>query len=368
MKGRIIVFCSLVLFFAQPILTIENNDVTQNNDEAQNNDTDDDNDNNNNGNDTEIETLKEKLQNLRAQIKSDKFPKNYSEEHILLLKKKMEELKNLKNGYVAGEVLQKGKDDEGSTSDDPSDESELHNKQFFEQGVKGNDDEVRASGNDASVVGESVGSTGSGGPGGAVPSAGISSETGSTGQGVSGGQAAQSTQVQQDQGAASTESDSQVQEASQSQPTLNPPSSPSAPPQAPANPAVQVKHLDTLYDELLAGENKKNIVDEGENHKKYNDFRKQYDKLVLNQDEYDISLKLLGNILSKGATDPEKKENFVKTFKKVLHDEQFSHEFKNLITGVYSFAKRHTYLNGKRTKTDTYDKMIDYISDLMNML
>nr|AND94804.1 merozoite surface protein 7 [Plasmodium cynomolgi] len=132
--------------------------------------------------------------------------------------------------------------------------------------------------------------------------------------------------------------------------------------------AEQVNHVDLLFDELLTANNKKHMMDEGEHHSAYNNFRKQYDHLIINHTEYGISLKLLDAMLSSGKIGEERKNVLVETFKKAMYDQEYSEKFKSLIYGVYLFAKRNNFLDVEKVKGEEYDKLFDYVGNLINTL
>nr|AND94811.1 merozoite surface protein 7 [Plasmodium inui] len=505
MKSRIVLVSCLLLLCAGPILGEDNKKEKKNThkEDADNNENDADNNNNDadNENNDELKTLNGKLQNLRVQIKDEKLSKKFTEDQILMLKKKLEEFKNLKSEQEAKSASQKG-----HTSPGAKGELDLNDKKIAEQTVKANDDTVVRS-ESGSGGGDSEGSTSEGGSDTEGASGGGASGGGASGGGASGGgtstkredadgpgkgegegqtgtsvssnatpngtgatlpgptgergvtgvttaenqQTEQTQQLQQSQetqptqevssdptsdegkdakgangdGAGVQSADNKGADApgpsapgpSAPGPSAPDPSAPgasaqgqgpqrendpvsttepaakpsvasdnsteatnpavssessgsagSAAPEQKVNPTAQVTHVDILYDKLLEGADKRNIMDKGEHHTKYNNFRQQYDQLILNQAEYDISFKLLDTMLSSGKDGDARKNALEETFKKAMYDDQYSEKFKNLISGVYGFAKRNNFLDKERMNEESYKKLFDYIGSLMNTL
>nr|AND94816.1 merozoite surface protein 7 [Plasmodium inui] len=503
MKSRIVLVSCLLLLCAGPILGEDNKkekknthkeDADNKNSDADNNENDADNNNNDadNENNDELKTLNGKLQNLRVQIKDEKLSKKYTEDQILMLKKKLEESKNLKSEQEAKSASQKG-----HTSPGDKGELDLNDKKIAGQTVKANDDTVMKSESSSGGVGkdgngdssgrDSKGLTSEGGT-----DTGGASGAGASGAGASGGETVTEREDANGQGKGQSESQTgnsvspnatangtgatspgptgergvtgvttaenqqteqtqQIQQSQETQPiqgvssdptsdkgqdakgadadgtgvqsadnkgadapgpsapdasaqdqgpqrendpvsTTEPAAKPSvasdnsteatnpavssgssgssgsSAPEQKVNPTAQVNHVDILYDKLLEGADKRNIMDKGEHHTKYNNFRQQYDQLILNQTEYDISFKLLDTMLSSGKDGDARKNALEETFKKAMYDEQYSEKFKNLISGVYGFAKRNNFLDMERMNEESYKKLFDYIGSLMNTL
>ncbi|SOV24394.1 MSP7-like protein [Plasmodium sp. DRC-Itaito] len=130
----------------------------------------------------------------------------------------------------------------------------------------------------------------------------------------------------------------------------------------------EMKYLDLLYDELLTNREGKHQVDFGENHEKYNIFRKEYDNFSINQKEYDIIKKLLNSIF-KDNDENEKMKKLASIFQKALIDKEFHDQFKNFIDGILGFAKRHSYLRNEKIQNNTtYKEFFQNAVDLLNTL
>ncbi|KYN93347.1 MSP7-like protein [Plasmodium gaboni] len=130
----------------------------------------------------------------------------------------------------------------------------------------------------------------------------------------------------------------------------------------------EMKYLDLLYDELLTNREGKHQVDFGENHEKYNIFRKEYDNFSINQKEYDIIKKLLNSIF-KDNDENEKMKKLANIFQKALIDKEFHDQFKNFIDGILGFAKRHSYLRNEKIQNNTtYKAFFQNAVDLLNTL
>ncbi|SBT80070.1 MSP7-like protein, putative [Plasmodium malariae] len=216
-------------------------------------------------------------------------------------------------------------------------------------------------------VGVGVDVVGSGGGGGGN---GVSGGESRGGQGENSGSQTEATQQQSAVNVPVTEGRNQTNAQTAAPISAEPPN---GAPQAQAAAQHQVDtnsakiiYLDILYDDLLTDPNKKNIIDESEYHIKYNDFKKNYDAFQINENEYEIIKKIIDSILRKGTDAAKKNTVITDIFKNILSDEKFEEKFKNLIYGVYIFAKRHSYLNAK--KIDNDNKFFGYVGDMMNTL
>ncbi|KMZ98180.1 MSP7-like protein [Plasmodium vivax] len=375
MKGRIVLVSCLLLLCAGPVLGDDDKKDKENEHKE-------DADKKNND---ELKTLKGKLQKIRVQIKDDKLPQKISEEQISVLKKKLEDFKNLKSEHEAKLASEKG-----DTSAGGEGELGLSDKEFVGQNVKANGDAAGVSGEQGASGGSGQGEAGPSSPADEQDDDNEAVQWGpATEEVVAEAMSDEGPQEQGAEGGPSNPTDDQAEEATpgpskpasgasgsqgasdSSNDSAEPTSAAAA--AAPAGPTAaaaspQVKHVDTLCDELLAGENKKNVLDEGEGHSQYNIFRKQYDKMVLNKTEYNISLKLLDTMLTNGQVEREKKNTLIKTFKKALYDKQYSEKLRNLISGVYAFAKRNNFIDGDKVKEGDYSKLFEYIGCMMNTL
>ncbi|KJP86335.1 hypothetical protein AK88_04054 [Plasmodium fragile] len=383
MKSSIVLVSCLLLLCAGPTLGKDNKKEKKKTHKG---------DADNNYND-ELKALKEKLENLKFQMKDDNLSKKITEDQILTLKKKLEEFKNLKSDKEA-----KGRSPTGHTSPGHKGQLGLSDKKFAGQSVKANEEQALESTGVVSGGGPSKGDQGVTEP---AVTAGATDKvnesppqkptndvvvtevtSGANAQGQTTGGGSSNPTVVQGKGASSPKSELAVEEASgglknSAQPTkaagpagpvVSTASTVAAAPNQKVNSAGKVHHLDILYDELLAGDNKKNMMDQGTHHSAYNNFRKQYDNIVLNQTEYDISLKLLDTMLSSGKLGAEKTNALKETFEKAMYDKKYSEKFNNLISGVYGFAKRNNFLDGNKVKGGHYNKLFDYTGNLMNTL
>ncbi|SOV20108.1 MSP7-like protein, putative [Plasmodium sp. gorilla clade G2] len=130
----------------------------------------------------------------------------------------------------------------------------------------------------------------------------------------------------------------------------------------------EMKYLDLLYDELLTNSEGKHQVDFGENHEKYNIFRKDYDNFAINQKEYDIIKKLLNSLFTDNDEN-EKMKKLASIFQKALIDKEFHDQFKNFIDGILGFAKRHSYLGNEKIQNNAaYKAFFQNAVDLLNTL
>ncbi|SOV17966.1 MSP7-like protein [Plasmodium sp. gorilla clade G2] len=130
----------------------------------------------------------------------------------------------------------------------------------------------------------------------------------------------------------------------------------------------EMKYLDLLYDELLTNREGKHQVDFGENHEKYNIFRKDYDNFAINQKEYDIIKKLLNSLFTDNDEN-EKMKKLASIFQKALIDKEFHDQFKNFIDGILGFAKRHSYLGNEKIQNNAaYKAFFQNAVDLLNTL
>ncbi|SCM10928.1 MSP7-like protein [Plasmodium chabaudi adami] len=279
----------------------------------------------------QLNALTEKLNQLEQEIASNHISENDVSEEIEELKMKIEELK--KQTEDSDHDTVEGNDEEPTVGDTPG---------------------VGAGGSGGSSAGGS-GPAGPTGPAGASP--GGSGADGKVKEGGSGG----------DGGPGSTgeKGGSQGPEGQgNSKGTGGSAASPGAKAGSPAAEAKHagIKYLDTLYDELLTDDKNQNLID-AENHSKYNEFKKKYDKFAITPKEAEIIKDVLVKMF---VTNPENKvKELLVVFKKALHDKEFAEEFNNLISGIYAFSKRnnHLVIDQKEYK-DKYNKLYEHISNL----
>ncbi|SCM05832.1 MSP7-like protein [Plasmodium chabaudi chabaudi] len=277
----------------------------------------------------QLNALTEKLNQLEQEIASNHISENDVSEEIEELKMKIEELK--KQTEDSDHDAVEGNDEEPIVGDTPA----------------GSGGGAGGSGGGAGTPGAS-GEKGATGPSG---SAGASGDGASVNTGDKGG--SQGTEGQGDSKGAGGKGASQDPAAKQS-------------PKA-GSPAAEAKHagikyLDTLYDELLTDDKNQNLID-AENHSKYNEFKKKYDKFAITPKEAEIIKDILVKMF---VTNPDNKvKELLVVFKKALHDKEFAEEFNNLISGIYAFSKRnnHLVIDQKEYK-DKYNKLYEHISNL----
>ncbi|GAW82221.1 merozoite surface protein 7 [Plasmodium gonderi] len=127
---------------------------------------------------------------------------------------------------------------------------------------------------------------------------------------------------------------------------------------------VKVKYLDELYDEFLGESRKTGEIHVPTYHSKYNEFREKYE-FTMNPVEYEIMKNLFNNTFKKeGHSDSI---SLVDSLKKALTEEKFQTEFDNFIHGLYGFVKRHNYLSDERMKNvESYKSFLKNALSLLN--
>ncbi|SBS96959.1 merozoite surface protein 7 (MSP7), putative [Plasmodium malariae] len=136
-----------------------------------------------------------------------------------------------------------------------------------------------------------------------------------------------------------------------------------------ANESSKVKHLDKIYDDLLETSETKNEIDQTPYHTKYNDFKREYDDFTMNDKEYDMVKKLFQECFKNGAGEGSNTTCLIDVFKKALEDNIFRKKFENFMNGIYSFAKRHNYLNDERiSNEEQYNALLKNALTSLNTL
>ncbi|KAI4836427.1 MSP7-like protein [Plasmodium brasilianum] len=142
-----------------------------------------------------------------------------------------------------------------------------------------------------------------------------------------------------------------------------------------------IKHLDRLYDEILAGTemtqrvryshrmSERNHNSSNNINTKYEQFKKEFNEYIMNEKEYEMMKNLIDTVFSKGKVGTEKKNALHELFKNALENDNFKEQFKNVMYGIYSFTKRHSYLRGDvTTNNEFYDKFYDNAVSLLDTL
>ncbi|SOV24391.1 MSP7-like protein [Plasmodium sp. DRC-Itaito] len=130
----------------------------------------------------------------------------------------------------------------------------------------------------------------------------------------------------------------------------------------------KVKYLDKLYDDVLKDLEKENDMKDSTYNSSYNNFKNKFDHFILNDHEYELLKKLILDLF-KGDPDNNKTKNkFSDALKKALENETFSHAFKNVMYGLYSYAKSHSYLRGKKENEELYNMVYQNAISLLDTL
>ncbi|VTZ70488.1 MSP7-like protein [Plasmodium chabaudi chabaudi] len=275
----------------------------------------------------QLNALTEKLNQLEQEIASNHISENDVSEEIEELKMKIEELK--KQTEDSDHDTVEGNDEEPTVGDSPGGSGG--------SGVSGG----------AGAGGSSAGGSGPTGPTGPSPDGSGSGSGGEGGPGKTGEKG--TSQGPESQGNSKGTEDKAASQGAKA---------------AAGTEAKHagIKYLDTLYDELLTDDKNQNLID-AENHSKYNEFKKKYDKFAITPKEAEIIKDILVKMF---VTNPDNKvKELLVVFKKALHDKEFAEEFNNLISGIYAFSKRnnHLVIDQKEYK-DKYNKLYEHISNL----
>ncbi|SCP05422.1 MSP7-like protein, putative [Plasmodium ovale] len=117
--------------------------------------------------------------------------------------------------------------------------------------------------------------------------------------------------------------------------------------------APVVKYMDSLYDEIITKSGQNEKAENTKKHSNYSNLKKKYN-FPMNGKEYNMVKQLFGECFKKEDT-ANVSENAtcqVDVLANVLQDKEFSEQFDNFMHGLYSFAKRHTYLSDARLKDE----------------
>ncbi|SBT40711.1 MSP7-like protein (MSRP2) [Plasmodium ovale wallikeri] len=123
------------------------------------------------------------------------------------------------------------------------------------------------------------------------------------------------------------------------------------------------KPLTNLYDEVLQNSELKggNYTD------KYGKFKKEFDDFIMSGKEYNMVKKFINDFSKKGKADANVTTAVNDVFKKALTDDTYSEEFKNVLCGMFSFAKRYSYLNQERNNNaELYNKTFEIALSLLD--
>ncbi|SBT78084.1 MSP7-like protein C-terminal domain containing protein, putative, partial [Plasmodium ovale] len=128
-----------------------------------------------------------------------------------------------------------------------------------------------------------------------------------------------------------------------------------------------VKYMDSLYDEIITESGQNEKAENTKKHSNYSNLKKKYN-FPMNGKEYNMVKKLFGECFKKGDT-TNASENAtcqVDVLAKVLQDKEFGEQFDNFMHGLYSFAKRHTYLSDARLKDENAIK--NFLKNALSLL
>lgn len=130
----------------------------------------------------------------------------------------------------------------------------------------------------------------------------------------------------------------------------------------------EIKYMDKLCDDVLTELKEKDNVDNNMNHSKYNNLKKEFSTFTMNQNECDLIKKL---IITFSQENVEMKRDSIKEiFLKALDDKKYREVFKNFMYGVYSYAKRHNYLDIEKMEKNerAYKKLFENTLNLLDTI
>ncbi|SBT02501.1 merozoite surface protein 7 (MSP7), putative [Plasmodium ovale curtisi] len=113
----------------------------------------------------------------------------------------------------------------------------------------------------------------------------------------------------------------------------------------------EVKYLKNLYDDILGESNLDSAVNTLKRHSNYNDIKKEH-ALPMSSKEYTMVKKVFGDCFKKESDENANDTPVINVFAKVLDDKGFREAFENVVNGIYGFAKRNSYLNEERWKSE----------------
>ncbi|SOV81980.1 MSP7-like protein [Plasmodium reichenowi] len=129
-----------------------------------------------------------------------------------------------------------------------------------------------------------------------------------------------------------------------------------------------IKYLDNAYDEVLKEMNLSKHSDNEKYRSRFDSFKQGFENLILNQNEYELIKRLILAFSNQEESSTDKKNHIVNMLKKALEEEKFSDEFKNFIYGIYAYAKKHNYLRLLDSNRDTYKKVFENATNLLDTL
>ncbi|CDO66135.1 MSP7-like protein [Plasmodium reichenowi] len=129
-----------------------------------------------------------------------------------------------------------------------------------------------------------------------------------------------------------------------------------------------IKYLDNAYDEVLKEMNLSKNSDNEKYRSRFDSFKQGFENLILNQNEYELIKRLILAFSNQEESSTDKKNHIVNMLKKALEEEKFSDEFKNFIYGIYAYAKKHNYLRLLDSNRDTYKKVFENATNLLDTL
>ncbi|KYN94778.1 MSP7-like protein [Plasmodium reichenowi] len=129
-----------------------------------------------------------------------------------------------------------------------------------------------------------------------------------------------------------------------------------------------ITYLDNAYDEVLKEMNLSKNSDNEKYRSRFDSFKQGFENLILNQNEYELIKRLILAFSNQEESSTDKKNHIVNMLKKALEEEKFSDEFKNFIYGIYAYAKKHNYLRLLDSNRDTYKKVFENATNLLDTL
>ncbi|ETW16948.1 hypothetical protein PFFVO_04213 [Plasmodium falciparum Vietnam Oak-Knoll (FVO)] len=130
----------------------------------------------------------------------------------------------------------------------------------------------------------------------------------------------------------------------------------------------EIKYMDKLCDDVLTELKEKDNVDNNMNHSKYNNLKKEFSTFTMNQNECDLIKKLIITFSQENVE--MKRESIKEIFLKALDDKKYREVFKNFMYGVYSYAKRHNYLDIEKMEKNerAYKKLFENTLNLLDTI
>ncbi|SOV20111.1 MSP7-like protein, putative [Plasmodium sp. gorilla clade G2] len=343
MKGTIFYFfISFFVFFLHTVSSQEESNNTKNY---------------NNEDYKQLEELEKYIDNLRNTV-THKFFENYKDD-IQSLKKKIQNIEKKNNNNVTGQDMDDDDEEEDQNSYDENDDEyndlDIEQKKLLQSNMK-------------SFLGQS-------GTDNTVPVQETNGQTSDAPAGEAGRENEQSDKAKTAEKAAQNDQPnasslpSTNEESSSSQNTSDESSGSTTDPKngeesQKAAVVSNLKNIDKLYDDVLKHLEKENDLKDNT----YNNFKNKFDQFILNDFEYKLLKKLILDFFKDDQQDDKTKNKFYDALKKALTNETFSQEFKNVMYGLYSYAKRHSYLRGKDEKVELYNKVYQNAISLLDTM